>query len=100
MLCGDGVQNQIEASRGRLHAGLIGGDDEFGGAELQRRVSLGWRGRNGGNFVAHGSGETDAHLPQAADTNHADAEISLERAPMSQGGVKSDARAEDWTGCF
>jgi len=98
MIRRDGVKNEIEGSRGGSHAGFVGRDDELRGAEFQRRILLRRRRGNSGDFVAHGSRQSNAHLTQTSDARHPDAEIALQRPPMRQRRIERDSRAKDRTG--
>ncbi len=45
---------------------------------------------------AHGLGQSDAHLAQAADVDNADALAAASGLPGIERRVHSDARTEDW----
>ena len=97
MVCRDGVENEIETSGCGLHAVCVGGNHEGLGAELEGGVFLRGRRGDGGDFVSHGGGQTNAHLAETADADYADPKISLESAPMSERRIERDAGAEDGT---
>ena len=100
MIRRNGVKNQIEGSGCGGHAGFVGGDDELRGTQLQSRVLLGRRGGDGGDFVAHGRRQSDAHLAQTPDADDPNAKVALQRAPISQRGIKRDSRAKHRTSRF
>ena len=58
----DGVEDEVERARGRLHLLLIFGDDKVLGADLHGGLLLLRARRDGCHRVAHRRSQTDSHL--------------------------------------
>ena len=63
----DGVEDEVERARGRLHLLLVFGDDKVLGADLHGGLLLPRARRDGRHRVAHGRSQTDSHLVADVD---------------------------------
>ena len=85
------VEDQMQRPHRRHHARCLLGDDELVGAHRQGRHPLPRRRGDGHYSVAHGLGQSDAHLAQAADVDNADALAAASGLPGIERRVHSDA---------
>jgi hypothetical protein len=92
------VEYEIEALGRRGHGGRIAGYQEAVRSGGQRGRLLGGRRGNGHHGVAHGLGQPQAHLAEAADADDADAEAAIRRLPVVERRIHGDAGAEDRPG--
>ena len=95
---GNGVQHQVEGSRGRPERLWIGGNDEVVGAELSSGRLLLAVGRNGRHGVAHGLGELQAHLSEASEADDSNVEAALGGTEALERREHGDSGAEDGSG--
>ncbi len=81
---GNGVEDEIETVRMRLHLRVVARDHHLVGPQRQCVLALAL-GRGEGHHVrAHGMGELDAHVAKPADADDADL-LARADVPVAQG---------------
>ena len=95
---GHRVEDQIQALGRPGQGGRIAGHQEAVRSGRQGSRFLGRRGGDGHHGVAHGLGQPEAHLAEAADADDADIEAAAGRLPVVERRVHGDAGTEDWAG--
>ena len=95
--CRDGVQDEVEAVGLRRHRVRVVRKHYLIGAEPQCIRALGLGCREQHHVCAERVGELDAHVAQAAESNDSDA-MSLADLPVTKGGPRGDAGAEERRG--
>ncbi len=97
MLVGDGVDDQVEAPRHRGHLRRIGGDHDMVGAQAARVGFLAGRAAEQRHLGAHGLGQLQPHVAQAAQTDDGHLAAGA-HIPVAQRRVGRDARAQQRRG--
>jgi hypothetical protein len=89
------VENEIQRLLDGLQALWILGDDKLIRANLHGRLPLAGRGGDGHHGVAHGLGQPDAHLSEAAHAHHAHSFAAGSGLPHVERREHGDAGTED-----
>jgi hypothetical protein len=89
------VENKIQGLLNGLETLWILGDDKLIRANLHGRLPLAGRGGDGHHGVAHGLGQPDAHLAEAAHAHHAHAFTTGSGLPRVERREHGDACTED-----
>ncbi len=89
------VENKIQRLLDGLETLRILGDDKLIRANLHGRLLLAGRGGDGHHGVAHGLGQPDAHLAEAAYAHHAHSFAAGSGLPRVERREHGDAGTED-----
>ena len=79
----------------RCHGRWVAGHQKHISPGGQRGRLLGRRGGDGHHGIAHGLGQSEAHLTKAADADDAHTAAATGGLPVLEGGVHGDARTKD-----
>ncbi len=94
----DGVQDEVEAARLRLHLILVARDDDFIRTQRERVLTLLVRRGERNHMRAHRMRDLHAHVAEAADADDADL-LARADVPVPQRRVGGDAGAQQRRHC-
>ena len=97
VICGDRVEDEVEAADVLRHLGLVLGDDDFIRAKTASIGRLARRGGEEHGVCAERMGKLHGHVAQPTETDDADL-LPLADLPMAQRGIGRDAGTEQRRG--
>ena len=97
VICGDRVEDEVEAADVLRHLGLVSGDDDFIRAKAKSVGGLARRRGEEHGACAERMGKLHAHVAQPTQTDDADF-LPFADLPMAQRGIGGDACTEQRSG--